>query len=56
MYLKEEIGISHVVTGDFKEVYSNQDWIHENLGFSVLYLLERFAGEEIPTASLDLDD
>ena len=56
VFLKEEIGISHFVTGDFKDIYSNQGWIHENLGFSVLYLLETFAGEEKPTASLDIDD
>lgn len=56
VFLKEEIGISHFVTGDFTDIYSNQDWIHENLGFSVLYLLETFAGEEAPTASIDLDN
>jgi hypothetical protein len=56
VFLKEEIGISHFITGDFTDIYSNQDWIHENLGFTVLYLLDTFAGEEKPTAGQDLDN
>lgn len=55
-YLVENREVKKMITGDYVDIFSNADWIWDKMGLRVLYLTNKFAGEEetsIPPNAMD---